>query len=43
MRAHELTEVEKPRVFYKGYNPGDTRRIKTGDSFWDSHFFVSSK
>jgi hypothetical protein len=43
MRAHELTEVEKPRVFYKGYNSGDTRRIKTGDSFWDSHFFVSSK
>jgi hypothetical protein len=32
-----------PRVFYKGSNPGDERRISTGDDEWDSHFFVSSR
>ena len=40
-----LNEAEKkarPRVFYRGENPGDTRRIKTGDDHWDKHFFVSS-
>lgn len=39
MRLHE---IEKPRIFYRGYNPGDKRRIKTGDDSWDSWFFVSS-
>lgn len=27
--------------FFRGFNPGDTRRIKTGDDFWDSLYFVS--
>jgi len=39
-----LTEAKKvhPRVFYKGYNPGDTRRIATGNKEWDSYHFASS-
>jgi len=32
----------RPRSFYKGSNPGDPRRISTGDPDWDSHTFVSS-
>lgn len=32
-----------PRVYYRGDNPGDTRRIKTGHSDWDSHLFLTSE
>lgn len=32
----------RPRTFYRGTNPGDTRRISTGDAQWDSHLFASS-
>lgn len=32
----------KPRTFYRGTNPGDTRRISTGDAQWDGHLFASS-
>jgi hypothetical protein len=32
----------KPRTFWRGENPGDTRRISTGNETWDSHLFVSS-
>lgn len=28
--------------YYRGHNPGDTRRIKTGRDSWDQHLFVSS-
>lgn len=31
-----------PRTFYRGTNPGDARRIKTGEAGWDSHLFASS-
>lgn len=34
--------MKKPTTFYRGDNPGDTRRIKTGDKEWDSHFFLTS-
>ncbi len=34
---------EQPRLFYRGSNPGDTRRIKTGFSLWDSFLFVTDK
>lgn len=36
---------ELPRVgrtFFKGYRKGDGRRITTGDSYWDSMFFVTA-
>lgn len=42
MKLQDLLE-SRPTVFYKGYVPGDTRRIRTGNAFWDSLFFVSSK
>lgn len=29
------------RTYYKGSTPDDSRRIKTGNTFWDSQFFVS--
>ena len=32
---------ESDIVYYRGFNPGDTRRIKTGDSGWDSYLFVT--
>jgi len=38
----KIFEIEQPRIFYKGYNPGDTRRIQTGHDYWDSKLFVSS-
>jgi hypothetical protein len=34
-------ESLKPRVFYKGFNKGDARRIQTGMAFWDGLFFVA--
>ena len=38
----KIMEVISHRTFYKGFNPGDTRRISTGDQYWDSKLFVSS-
>lgn len=38
-----IEAVERPRTFYRGSNPGDTRRIKTGFSLWDSFLFVTDK
>jgi hypothetical protein len=32
----------RPRTFFRGENPGDTRRITTGNEAWDSHLFASS-
>jgi hypothetical protein len=32
----------KPRTFYRGTNPGDTRRISTGNEAWDGHLFASA-
>lgn len=32
---------EAPRTYYRGSNPGDARRIKTGNDDWDSHLFVT--
>jgi hypothetical protein len=29
------------RTFWRGSNPGDARRIKTGNESWDSHLFVA--
>jgi hypothetical protein len=29
------------RTFYRGENPGDARRIETGNKGWDSHLFVA--
>jgi len=34
-------DIEAPRVFYRGTNLGDERRIKTGNEGWDSHLFVA--
>lgn len=36
-------EGAKPRVFWRGTNPDpeETRRIKTGDTSWDSYLFVA--
>jgi hypothetical protein len=36
-----LEAVERSRTFYRGFNPGDTRRIKTGFGLWDSFLFVA--
>jgi GNAT superfamily N-acetyltransferase len=33
--------VPPPTRFYRGTNPGDTRRIKTGADEWDGHLFVA--
>lgn len=35
-------KIAAPRVFYRGTNPGDDRRIKTGDEVWDSYLFAAS-
>ena len=32
----------QPREFYRGTNPGDQRRIATGDAPFDSHLFASA-
>lgn len=37
-----MNESVLPRVFYRGINSGDTRRIRTGDTDWDRRLFVSS-
>jgi hypothetical protein len=29
-------------TFYRGTNPGDSRRIKTGNDSWDNRIFVTS-
>jgi hypothetical protein len=34
--------IAPPRVFYRGTNPGDERRISTGDAHWDAHLFLTS-
>jgi hypothetical protein len=39
----KIIEIEQPRVFYKGYNPGDTRRIRTGHDYWDSKMFAADQ
>lgn len=38
----EFILESKPRIFYRGEDPNSTERIKTKNSDWDSHFFVSS-
>jgi hypothetical protein len=38
----KIVEVVSHQIFYKGYNPGDTRRIRTGNDYWDSKMFVAS-
>lgn len=30
-----------PTTFWRGQNPGDVRRISTGNSSWDSHLFMA--
>lgn len=42
MRFDEVKN-QKPKVFYKGYIPGSRKRIRTGNNFWDSLFFISSE
>jgi hypothetical protein len=37
-----LLGIIKPRVFYRGTTPGDTRRIKTGADDWDTNLFAAS-
>ncbi len=34
-------KVPAPRTFYRGDNPGDERRISTGNNEWDKHLFVA--
>lgn len=34
--------IPAPRVFYRGTNPGSTKRIRTGDNYWDSFLFAAS-
>lgn len=31
------------RVYYRGIVPGDTRRISTGNAWWDGHLFVATR
>jgi hypothetical protein len=31
----------RPRSFWRGTNPGDTRRISTGKDSWDNHLFMA--
>ncbi len=33
--------IDAPRSFFRGTNPGDKRRIKTGAKEWDSNLFVA--
>lgn len=35
--------MSRPTKFYRGENPGDVRRIKTGNENWDNYLFASSK
>lgn len=35
-----ITSSTKPRVFYRGINPGESKRIKTGNDVWDSYLFA---
>lgn len=42
MKIIDIFETQKPRIFYRGTNPGDTRRISTGNTLWDSYLFVAS-
>jgi hypothetical protein len=37
-----MNMTQKPRIFYRGTNPGDTRRITTGNARWDSRLFCAS-
>jgi len=34
-------KVPAPRQFFRGTNPGDERRIKTGSDEWDSYLFAA--
>lgn len=34
-------KVPRPTTFWRGTNPGDTRRIRTGNDTWDSHLFAA--
>lgn len=36
-----LPKRPEPRTFYRGTNPGDTRRIATGHKQWDGHLFAA--
>lgn len=38
----KINEIAAVKTFYKGFNPGDTRRIRTGNEYWDSKIFVAS-
>jgi hypothetical protein len=42
IRDYKGQPIEAPRQFFRGENPGDARRISTGNKDWDSHLFVSS-
>jgi hypothetical protein len=35
-----VSSTARPRVFYRGINPGETKRIKTGNDVWDSYLFA---
>lgn len=37
-----MTKCPTPRVFYRGTQPGSTKKISTGDAYWDNHLFISS-
>ena len=41
MRLRQYIYEAKELVYYRGFNPGDKRRIKTGDIGWDSYLFVT--
>lgn len=30
-----------PTIYYRGTVPGETRRISTGDPWWDGHLFLA--
>jgi hypothetical protein len=37
-----MTKTIRPRTFFRGTNPGDERRISTGNGRWDGRLFCSS-
>jgi len=42
MGGNQIGAVNPSKVFYRGTTPGDVRRIKTGDGFWDSLLFAAN-
>jgi hypothetical protein len=43
IRAGDVEPSPKAGTYYRGTEPGETKRISTGDSSWDSHLFAADQ